>query len=275
MNIKIAHEAPLALIPLVRELTDYDYLLAHHCYGKRGDEYKKLFTKRSGRLVVLDNSAFELGESIDTDQYLDLIEEIRPDWVMLPDRLGDKEKTLELSKICLDKLRDEDNDINVESLGVLQGHTLEEMVECALNFVELGVTRLAVPSAAGAYTLLHPKLDRDMARVFGRVNLVTVLSGLFCDPVRLHLLGCSSPLEFTIYRSKSTMHFIESMDTSAPVVAALLGEKYKEDYGSLQKPSLSLDTVFENCDFTELTKYRVCENMSIFSRIVNPGIHIS
>ena len=62
---KIAHEAPLSIAPLIRELTDYDYALVHLFLEPEGEKYFNFFREslKMGREVILDNSSYELGDS--------------------------------------------------------------------------------------------------------------------------------------------------------------------------------------------------------------------
>jgi hypothetical protein len=61
--------------------------------------------------------------------------------------------------------------------------------------------------------------------------------------IPVHLLGCTLPLEFTLYTEEMKKR-IYSIDTSSPVVAAFEGPLYTPLYGVDSKPSLKLDQIF-------------------------------
>jgi len=57
---------------------------------------------------------------------------------------------------------------------------------------------------------------------------------------RVHLLGCQVPQEFGWYRG---FKFIESIDTSNPVMAALEGMRYTNS-GLTEKPKANMNDYF-------------------------------
>ena len=70
-----------------------------------------------------------------------------------------------------------------------------------------------------------------------------VISSLYKNKViakkdRIHLLGTAMPFEFKFYKDYP---FIESIDTSNPIMAALEGTKYTD--GQHPKPKLNMNEV--------------------------------
>ena len=127
--IKVAHESPLAIMPWMRNLTDYDYALVH--LFPENQEYYNFFhvSLRMGRKVVLDNSLFELGSAFNSEEYVSWINSLAPQEYIIPDALGKTDLTIELTSKFLETYVDK-LQINplCMGIGVVQGSTLEDMV---------------------------------------------------------------------------------------------------------------------------------------------------
>lgn len=122
---KIAHEAPLSIAPLVRELTDYDYALVHLFLKPEGEKYFKFFKDSlgMGREVILDNSAYELGDSFDPDIYCEWISKLRPTYYIVPDCPGNCEETIRRAEKWFNRpgLLERDMTFGLKTIGVVQG----------------------------------------------------------------------------------------------------------------------------------------------------------
>jgi hypothetical protein len=79
---------------------------------------------------------------------------------------------------------------------------------------------------------------------------------------RIHLLGCAVPQEFGWYRGFT---FIESIDTSNPVMAALEGTMYSES-GLVEKPKANMNDHFD-MDFDDIEYELVIHNTTLFREI--------
>jgi hypothetical protein len=64
-------------------------------------------------------------------------------------------------------------------------------------------------------------------------------AGLIKDSDRVHLLGCALPQEFSYYPD---FPFIESIDTSNPIIHGLKGKQYKS-FGLLEKDPTKIDKI--------------------------------
>ena len=87
------------------QLPDYHLLLAHDVVkpGNRAT-YRHLFrAMRPPLFTILDNSLIELGVPCDTNTMIDACNEVRPDVVVLPDKLGGVQATYELSMAALNE----------------------------------------------------------------------------------------------------------------------------------------------------------------------------
>src|SRR3954470_19702963 len=79
----------------------------HLVLAQIGDQrYMDFYKKRreDGDLIILDNGAYEGGESISDTQLLNAIEFYNPQWIVCPDKLfAHWERTYEMTKRFLDK----------------------------------------------------------------------------------------------------------------------------------------------------------------------------
>ena len=245
---KIAHEAPLSIAPLVRELTDYDYALVHLFLKPEGEKYFKFFKDSlgMGREVILDNSAYELGDSFDPDIYYEWISKLRPTYYIVPDCPGNCEETIRRAEKWFNRpgLLERDMTFGLKTIGVVQGSTYEEIVKCYNFWKDAGVDKIA-------FTFYYPfyddnKLD-DNKYVSLMLNRQQLITRLLCDNVidttkKHHLLGCWLPQEFKFYKKEGMYDWIDSIDTSNPVLHGIEEELY-EDEGLFHKSSVKMESL--------------------------------
>ena len=102
--------------------------------------------------------------------------------------------------------------------------------------------------------------------MLGRATLLSRLldDGIINTNKPHHLLGCGLPQEFALYRSYD---WIESLDTSNPIVHGLLGIKY-EHCGLQTKESIKLIELLDS-DISRKQLYDITHNISHFRSYVN------
>ena len=129
----VSHECPRVLMEESRRFNDYDYALVH--LFSEDEEYLEFYKEslRLGRVVYLDNSIFEKEEMFDHDEFAYWVKELgsinsKNFYYIVPDSLEEKDKTIESCKDFLLKFPD----LPGKSIGVVQGKTLEELIECYL-----------------------------------------------------------------------------------------------------------------------------------------------
>tara|TARA_R110002049_G_scaffold76052_2_gene195767 strand:+ start:397 stop:1194 length:798 start_codon:yes stop_codon:yes gene_type:complete len=226
--IKIAHESPKSIFNEVQKYTDYDYALVHLL--EEDDEYFTQFEAaiRQGREVILDNSIFELEEAFDAVKFDKWVNRMKPTWYIVPDALEDATKT------C-DQMEDWNNKgLGYEGsgkIGVVQGKTYEEIVDC-YNYMNksANVDMIAISFDYSYYTTSVPHSNKYVSWMLGRVKLLGDLlrDGVINIHKPHHLLGCGLPQEFAFYKN-SDYDWIYSLDTSNPVVHGIKGIPYGTD----------------------------------------------
>jgi len=235
--IKISHETPVLLLRESRNYNQYSYCLPH--LMDQSDEYRDFFLeeKELGREIYLDNSLHELKVAYNFERLIHWIEELRPSNFFIPDVWEDKDASIvnakKWSKIKLPK--------GVQKIAVIQGKSLGDAIECTQIYKDLGYKKLAFSYGASYYNDLFPHPNQDFGKAMGRLLVISKLHKmkLLNNSDKVHLLGSSIWSEFQFYKD---FKFIESIDTSAPIMAALEGKNYNNSNYFESKPILNLNT---------------------------------
>jgi len=228
--IKVSHEVPRCLLKASLEFNDYQYCLPHLL--DQDNVYRKHFYdfKKSGGYIIMDNSLHELGEAYDHERLMFWVNELEPDEFIVPDVWMDIDATLknaeEWIKLSYPK--------NTTPVAVVQSRNFKDAEECYLALKNIGYKKIAFSYGADWYMDKFHGIHIDKAKMMGRISAVKQMfyNGTIKKDDRVHLLGCSLPQEFGWYENCS---YIESIDTSNPIMAALEGIGYDE-FGLLTKP---------------------------------------
>ena len=121
---------------------------------------------------------------------------------------------------------------------------------------------------ASYYNEVCPHPNPNFGKALGRIQTITKMHniGIISKFDRVHLLGCAVPQEFNWYYG---MHFIESIDTSNPVMASANGMHY-HIYGLTEKPKAKIDEEMHKEYFTE---GRLSNNILKFRQINYAFLH--
>lgn len=237
----IAHEAPIQFFDFVQERTDYDYCLAH--LYQENERYREKFkeAKSKGRTIILDTSVFELGEALDLSLYIEIIKDLKPAYYMLPDVLEDSVRTTTQAKqwmLRYSPLVPE----GCTPIGVIQGKTYSEIRGC-YEFLdkELNLDVIAISFDYSYYRESNPHANKLVSWMMGRVTLVNRLlqDGVINTNKCHHMLGVALPVEGMFY-GLSNYPWITSIDTSNPVLHAVVGYRYIPNVGMKTKKSQKL-----------------------------------
>jgi hypothetical protein len=180
-------------------------------------------SKELGRYIVMDNSLHELGKAYDTDRLLHWVYELEPDEFIVPDVWENMNQTIinarEWSQIQLPE--------KTTKVAVAQGKNQLELANCIETFKRLrDIKSMLYRMVSEFYNEVGTySPNKDLSKMFGRIDTVNHLHklGVICNTDRVHLLGCSLPQEFGFYENAP---YIESIDTSNPVMAAIELNKY-------------------------------------------------
>jgi hypothetical protein len=238
--MKISHELPLSLFQYSAEFNDYEYCLPH-LLDKHAD-YRQFFLDSSerGRFIIMDNGLFE-GVVHTTKDLLEKIDLIEPNIFIVPDEWNDRDMTAKNAKHWTQyKLP-----FKTKLMVVLQGKNVNEIHTLYQQCVDLGYTHFAINHSSIVYQSLCESPIEIANQSVGRVMLIEYLrtQGVIKDHHYIHLLGASTPQEFTYYRD-NLPNLVNSVDTSNPIICGALGQRYA-DVGMLTKPSNKIEEFME------------------------------
>lgn len=212
----IAVEYPIGYLNLDVS-TDYDFVL-HHLLDN--PTYRNWY-KASPRMKILDNSAYEYfirGEELDVEHFIKCIEDLQPDYYLLPDVLMDKEKTMQMVK-------DWPGTTVGIGIPVLQGNSIVDFRECLSLYKSLGYNYIAIPfhnrflwnfPQATADPVMTGTPD-DLRYAVGRRLLLHEMSKDL-EGMSVHLLGTHHPVEFM-----ELPRFVKTIDTAYAVKQGVAG----------------------------------------------------
>ena len=258
--IKVSHEVPKCLLKASLEFNDYQYCLPHLL--DQDTAYRKHFYdfKKSGGYIIMDNSLHELGEAYDHERLMFWVNELEPDEFIVPDVWMDIDATLENAEEWI-KLK---YPSNTTPVAVVQSRSFKDAEECYLALKNMGYKKIAFSYGADWYMDKFHGIHVDKAKMMGRISAVKQMfhNGTIKKNDRVHLLGCSLPQEFGWYENCS---YIESIDTSNPIMAALEGIRYDE-FGLATKPKANMNDYF-NIDIKNVNLKLVLYNVETFKKI--------
>ena len=230
----ISHEVPIALLEKSRSFNDYDYALVH--LFQDNPKYYEFFQEsiKRGRKVILDNSAYELGEPYEIEHYKWFISNLNPTEFILPDYKDDRERTVNAARHWnhSTSLR---RDMKI---AVVHGKNYSDYCVCYAELEEFSdKLAFSFESFFVEYANTHNlAIDEVRAHILNRM----LEEGIIDTKKRHHILGALSPTEFQKYVKYS---WIESADTSNPVLHGLLGQLYTGEEGLKVKSKIKLDSL--------------------------------
>ena len=259
-KIKYSHETPFSLLEWSKNHMSYQYSLPHLL--ESNEQYRDHFLqcKADGIEIYLDNSLHELGYAMDDATLIKWMNILEPSTFFIPDAWEDYDTSVvnarRWSTITVPN--------STTKTAVVQAKSWHEAMLCVQAYRDLGYKKFAFSYGASYYNKLCPALNPDFGKAIGRFIAISRMyeEGILLDSDRVHLLGTAWPCEFSLYKD---MPFIESLDTSNPVMAALDGTVYT-DAGVYRKPIANMnnyqDTPLDDINL-HLVEYNVMKFRSI------------
>lgn len=235
--IKLSNIIPLSYFEKAGDDASGIYMsLAHQVMvdAKYCDYHKK--KSNLGDFVILDNSAFELGESVDDQLLIEAASKVKPKEIVLPDVLLDSQKTIDRTKDFIKKYRQHPALRGVSFLAVPHGRNLNEYIDC---YFEL--SKLNEVNTIGIGTIYNKKSIDPSFRTqdyYGRrliFSRLTSLKKLSQKPH--HLLGLGDSGHFEL-KELSKIPAIRSCDSSAAYLNAKhhIAINIDEPYAKISEP---------------------------------------
>jgi len=207
-EMQVATILPTAYLELT-ENNPYHMALAH--LVGRDRVYTEFFTRMSneGKFVMLDNGVIEAGVPMNIKDIVTKSKLIGASEVILPDTLDDAEATLNAACEAIPYAR---KYYAGRLMGVPQGKTLDDWVDCAKAMLELDVDTIGIPKRLVSIGGRDARYD-----VLGRL-------GWLLRGREVHLLGCwETPIECSLIEKASKAKQIvpvRGVDSCIPYVYA-------------------------------------------------------
>ncbi len=130
--MKIAHISGTNYLNFVK-LGDIAFSLTHHILNNK--DYAR-FYRNCDMYKITDNSAAELGESIDIDDVIHATRKVKANEVWAADKLYDKRATLKLTKKFIEHLSERDLK-RMKIVAIPQGKNLREWISCYKKMMKM------------------------------------------------------------------------------------------------------------------------------------------
>lgn len=259
MKIKVSHEVPICLLEDSLEFNDYQYCLPHLL--DQDEDYRKFFykIKQMGVYVIMDNSLHELGVAYGEERLLYWINELKPNEFIIPDVWQNTNASIVNAR----KWANIELPEGVTKVAVVQAESLTGASMCYQTYKDLGYKKIAFSYGAEYYLEHSSHPNKNIAKALGRIQVVSKLHNMnmIKNTDRIHLLGCQVPQEFSWYKD---MPFIETIDTSNPIMATLDGIQYGHN-GLTEKPKANMNDHFYT---TELDYNLLDWNLRMFRKLL-------
>jgi hypothetical protein len=242
-RLDISLELPVQQLGL-SDLLDFDFVLAHLVLSHSA--YRGFYVKQSelGRKSMLDNGMWENGGKsfLSLEDLCVAIGIIQPTEIIVPDEFYNPEKTIENAKEwfklqewhpvlseCSYHLVVQGRDFNesIESYRRLLQMALEQNKKMKSSHEKQAVVTISFPLGLGC-----ANYGKDTWAPMREAILAHVaLKHEFDQSIKIHLLSIQSPLEASKYLQMNDIP-IRSLDTGAPVRAAMVGLRYNRNTGT-------------------------------------------
>ena len=149
------------------------------------------------------------------------------------------------------------------AMGVIQGDSIPEMIECYKFFDENLPANAMIGIPFCFNWCIKVKVD-PVEHAWARVRLMKALEPHINKERKHHLLGTWSAFEFGEYYHYD---WIYSLDTSNPIAAGLEGSRYIPGQGTTTKPKPKFDEFIDMLHVTSVQYNDIMYNVHEFKKI--------
>ena len=255
--MKIAHITTANALNEISILGDIEYCLAPLC---KILQYKNYFIEqiKNNRYVIMDDSIAENGGTLTTDEIINLAIEMNISELVIPDVIGDFEKTNVKRKELLDKYYVKLKYQNIKLMGVVQGNTFQEYFDMFKELENDGrIDTIGIPFRIKFYNT--DVKYKDFYHAIQRLSFLYIIKDISIKPI--HCLGCNNVYEI-LQLNKTNIRSMDSKILSCYGVNNLLLQETDET-----KPrDKNLDILKDNLDEQSIEK--TIENINKLNQIL-------
>jgi len=260
--MQLAMEAPTSYLPYISLLGDFDWVLTN--VALKDQKYLNFYKeqKKQERVVVVDSGVNEEGFPRSIKEMDKIVREIDADFIIPPDVLGNKKKTLELLNDSIVLWGSE------KLIPVLQGKDIPDVEDC-LYFMRIrGFTKFCVPYDITNCDALSREKISLVDHAHTRYRVVKFIVRTYPDVEGLHLLGLTT-LEEVVWYLREGLKIV-SIDTGSPVLNALHTKRFGVD--NLVPKGLYLDYEEKVLFPRDLDRLSRCYwNIAVLRRVMSSG----
>jgi len=188
-------ELPLKYLSLSIEF-DYDFIIASTCLEH--PKYLEYFEHiRQPRFTILDNGAFETGEAISDEQYIELARRLKPNVLVIPDVYKDPRTTLIRFTRFIEIWQQAPIE-GVSLMGVVHTDNDASWIEYLTNLYLIDAQWIGIPYATGLdrFQLIKKHPEWENVHVLGISHLSEALALLELPNVKS--IDSSLPVKATM-----------------------------------------------------------------------------
>lgn len=241
-------EIPINQIDQFKDDLDFGFVLSHLVL--QNEKYRKFYTEiAKEKDIILDNSAFELGEALPVAEIIEAgklieIENSKDFTIVLPDKRGDTDRTLQRSNQAVDKILKVFP--NAKVMFVPQGPNISQVINCTLTFLTKfpndkryikpneSKVRLGLP---GRFPFSGDAKNSEQVRM-GVAS--EILGTLVVKASDIHMLGLSNAALIPQYGRLG----IGSLDTSLPFTQAIRNKLVEQNVSEKPSEPLNFEYVY-------------------------------
>lgn len=248
-----------------------DFLFVEADIFLKSHELRK-YIYRWEKEIVLDNSAFLLGESMILSKYLNVLDIVKPTRAIVPDALRDWKRTVDLARVGVKPMKE--TSPNTKLIGVPHGKNISEWLVSAdflfsdLKCDILGLTA-ALPNISGLKSENYPKGNfRSMWLEMVYKLWGDTYSEIFKMPI--HVLGLQHPHElyhFALLKKRLPQLQLQWNDSGIAFQAAAQ-KVFLKDVPQFAK---TLTPFFEKTSFWKDKRDFIWDNVNFLREMDNPA----
>lgn len=249
--MQVCFITPTPLLRSIATKSERHLVLAHQFLVDKDYEQFYRTIKRLGDYVILDNSAYELGASVEVSKLVRVASRLQPNAIFLPDKRFDTEATLQMVVEAIKALTPLCRGIGAKLFAVPQGSNLAEILHCYDELCKLPIDGFGLYEEIGEVSGLGRRWD--FLKYLQETNRVKT-------DKYYHLLGMEEDVQNI--RRLAQFEWVDSIDSVKPISYGLSGIQFHPEKGPLaayphrQKDYFNQgfgafeDIVKANCDLT-------------------------
>lgn len=218
--MKVAFITPSKLLAKLPEVSGYHLILGQEVFKDPNYAWEYAQRIQKGEYVILDNGAYEKGESISVSTFAEMAIQLRPQGIILPDVRFNSIETLFRVEDSLRYFRKVfPKEYHPDLYAVPQGKNLAEVLSMLNGYASMGeINGIGIYSEIGEVTELG-----------NRNNFLQYLEvhGYVEERFKYHLLGMEE--DFTALKHLSRYPWVTGIDSAKPIVCGLQGNDIHPD----------------------------------------------